>query len=148
MTKKQRLDAIINLINNEEISTQEELTAKLIALGENVSQSTVSRDISELNLVKAEGVNRKFKYVQAGIKDENTSPQMISLLKHVMQSVTSANNLIVVKTLGGNAGSAGMAIDSMNFNEILGSVAGDDTLLIITKTNHDAEVILKILRSI
>ena len=59
-----------------------------------------------------------------------------------------ANNLIVIKTLAGNAGTAGMAVDEMHFSEVLGTVAGDDTLLIITKTNTDAEIIIKTLRGL
>ena len=62
--------------------------------------------------------------------------------------MASANNLIVIKTLSGNASAAGMAIDEMRFSQILGTVAGDDTLLVITKTNSDAEVVLKTLRTV
>lgn len=148
MTKKQRLAKIISLIESEEISTQEELTAKLLSLGYNVSQSTVSRDINELNLIKAEGIGKKFKYIKADLEDRKVSPQMLGLLRQIVSSVDYANNLVVIKTLAGHANSAGIAIDDMNFPEILGTVAGDDTLLIVTKTNSDAEIIVKTLKTL
>ena len=147
MTKKQRLNEILSLITDYEIGTQEELTDKLNALGYNVSQATVSRDINELNLIKKQtGLQKKYKYSIASVSGEEIPEKIITLYKNVTLSVSAANNLIVIKTLGGNAGTAGMAIDAMHFPEILGTIAGDDTLLIITKTNSDAETIVKSLR--
>ena len=73
---------------------------------------------------------------------------MISVLKQIMTSVSYANNLVVIKTLSGNAGAAGMAVDGMHLPQILGSVAGDDTLLVIAKSNSDAEIVVKILRNL
>lgn len=147
MSKKERLLAINNLINEFEIETQEELTEKLNELGFNVSQATVSRDINELNLIKVDGVNKKFKYKTV---DTNIilSPKIVDLFKHVTTSIACANNLIVIKTLAGNASSAGMAFDEMKFPQVLGTVAGDDTLLVIAKTNSDAEIIIKKLRTL
>lgn len=148
MTKKERLALILNIIEEIEISTQEELTEVLISRGYDISQSTISRDINELNLVKAEGKTKKYKYVQASVGNDFVSPQMISVLKHITTSVNSANNLVVIKTLSGNAGTAGMAVDGMHLPQILGSVAGDDTLLVIAKSNSDAEIVVKILRNL
>ena len=88
MTKKQRLAKIISLIESEEISTQEELTAKLLSLGYNVSQSTVSRDINELNLIKAEGIGKKFKYIKADLEDRKVSPQIPPALQVKPQRAT------------------------------------------------------------
>ena len=147
MTKKQRLNEILRLIDLYEIDTQEELTDRLNSLGYNVSQATVSRDINELNLIKkSTGIEKKYKYSKPNVTGGEIPDKIISLYKHVVLSVSSANNLIVIKTLGGNAGSAGMAIDAMHFPEVLGTIAGDDTLLIVTKTNSDAETIVKSLR--
>ena len=148
MSKKSRLNEIINLITEFEIGTQEELTDILLNKGYDVSQSTVSRDIKELNLIKVECADKKYKYAKPVVSEEELSPQTVSLLKHIILSIDSANNLIVIKTLSGNAGAAGMAIDNMQFPQVLGTVAGDDTLLIITKTNADAEIILKSLRTL
>lgn len=147
MKKKNRLDAIKDIIAQFEIDKQEELTAKLNELGYKVSQATVSRDIKELGLVKKEGATRKFKYAEyKGFKADD-SAKMISLFKQVSLSIVNANNLIIVKTLSGNAGTAGMAVDQMNFEEVLGTIAGDDTLLLITRTNTEAETLVKILRN-
>jgi transcriptional regulator of arginine metabolism len=148
MTKKERLSVITSLITREEISTQEELTARLIDLGYNVSQSTVSRDINELNLIKGEGSSKKFKYIKADLGSSKVSPQMLGLLRQILTSVACANNLVVIKTLAGHANSAGMAIDEMCFPEVLGTVAGDDTLLVVAKTNADAEIIVKTLKTL
>ncbi|HCH74146.1 MAG TPA: arginine repressor [Clostridiales bacterium] len=146
MTKKQRLEKICSLINEYEISTQEELTAKLNECGFNVSQATVSRDINELNLVKSDGAQKKSKYVRC-LDAENEIPRkIIDLFKQITVSIATAGNLIVIKTLNGNGGAVGMAIDEMKFSKILGTVAGDDTLLIVTKNEADAEHIVKTLR--
>jgi len=148
MIKKTRRDVIIELISNNDISTQEELTEQLQNKGFNVSQATVSRDIKELNLVKVEGLNKKYKYSKIDITNQNLSPQIINLFKQIVVSIECANNIIVVKTLSGNASAAGMAIDQMHFSQVLGTVAGDDTVLIVTKTSSDAEVVIKGLRSL
>ncbi|MBQ7340134.1 MAG: arginine repressor [Clostridia bacterium] len=147
MTKKDRLNFIVKIINEQEVSNQEELTEILLKNGFEVSQATVSRDINELNLIKVEGINKKFKYFLPEIATE-TPQKIIDLFKNVTTSIHIANNLIVVKTLAGNAGTAGMAIDHMKIPLVLGTIAGDDVLLIITKTNGDAEVVAKSLRSI
>ena len=148
MTKKERLSLILNLIANEEISTQEELTDRLVALNCDASQATISRDINELNLIKATGITKKFKYVKADVQAKNLSPQMLGLLKQIVTSIDYANNLVVIKTLAGNANSAGIAIDEMQFPEVLGTVAGDDTLLIISRSNADAEMLVKTLKTL
>ncbi len=147
MKKKDRLNAILKLIEEEEIDRQEELTEKLNLLGFKVSQATVSRDINELSLIKVEGLTKKFKYAVYKQFQPDKSSKMVSLFKQVCQSIVSANNLIIIKTLIGNAGTAGMAIDQMQIPEILGTIAGDDTLLIVTRTNSDAEALVKLLRN-
>ena len=148
MTKKARLNAILELIKENEISTQEELTAKLNEKGFDVSQATVSRDINELDLIKVDGTAKKSVYRK--VDNGNTEiPQKIrDLFRQITVSIVAANNLIVVKTLNGNGSSAGMAIDQMHIPQILGTIAGDDTLLIVAKNNADAEIIVKILRSV
>ncbi|MBO4251490.1 MAG: arginine repressor [Clostridia bacterium] len=148
MTKKSRLNAIIELIKEYEISTQEELTDKLNERGFNVSQATVSRDINELDLIKVSGTVKRSIYCKADQLDTAIPQKIKDLFKQITVSIVSANNLIVVKTLNGNGSSAGMAIDQMHIPQILGTVAGDDTLLIVAKNNADAEIIVKILRSI
>ena len=135
MSKRDRLSAIEKLISTYEIDTQEELTEKLIGLGFDVSQSTVSRDINKLNLIKSSGILKKSKYVKADAVTGELSPQIVNLFKQVTISITVANNLLVIKTLSGNASSAGMAFDEMKFPQVLGTVAGDDTVIVVAKTN-------------
>ncbi len=148
MQKKQRHQIILDIISTNEIDTQEALTKKITEMGYNVSQATISRDIEELNLIKTTGNKLKFKYVKPNAKIDDVPKNIIELFKHVTVSIIEANNLIIIKTLSGNAGSAGMAIDHMHLKEILGTIAGDDTLLIITKNDVDAQIVLKILRDI
>ncbi len=148
MIKKDRHNDIVKLIKEFEISTQEELTDKLNELGYNVSQATVSRDINELNLIKTEGSEKKARYIKPSMDKTKVDEKILSLFKHVTLSITAANNLIIIKTLSGNGSSVGMAIDKMDFPEILGTVAGDDTLLIITKSNKDADAVVESLRTL
>ncbi len=148
MIKKDRHLAILNLIQEFEICTQEDLTSALIEKGYNVSQSTVSRDINELNLVKVEGENKKSRYVCIVSSKKEIEPQRLNLLKQIVVSVESASNLVVVKTLAGNASAAGMVIDELNFPNVLGCVAGDDAILIVAKSDSDAEIVCKSLRNI
>ena len=148
MTKKERLSIISNIISKQEISTQEELTVALNNLGYSVSQATISRDINELALLKVKGENKRFKYALVEKQPNVINPQILNIFKQTIISIERANNLIVLKTLSGNASSAGLTIDQMKFPQVLGTVAGDDTLLIIVKSNLDAEYILKCLRSI
>lgn len=148
MSKKERLNAICDIVNQFEISTQEELTCKLNEKGFNVSQATVSRDINELDLIKGEGACKRSVYKLAGNVNADIPQKIRDLFKQITVAIVAANNLIVVKTLNGNGSSAGMAVDQMHLPQILGTIAGDDTLLIVAKNNADAEFIVKILRSV
>lgn len=146
MTKKERQNILLELIGRYEIDTQEELTEKLNERNIAVTQATVSRDINELNLVKVAGKAKKYKYARVEIESDALSEKDINLFREITASVTCANNLIVVKTLVGNANAAGMIVDKINIPQVLGSIAGDDTLLIVTKSNRDAEIMLKRLK--
>lgn len=146
MTKKERQKIILELVNEFEIDTQEELTEKLTEKGVSVTQATVSRDINELNLIKIAGKHKKFKYSQVDIKSTELSEKIVGLFREIVTSVTGVNNLIILKTLSGNAQAAAMIIDKMSMQQVLGSIAGDDTLLIVSKSNLDAEITLKRLK--
>lgn len=148
MTKNQRHQLIIDIIKENEIGTQEQLTAMINKTGQKVSQATISRDIEELNLIKVSGNKNKYKYVLPVVAQEKVPQNIIDLLKQVTISITEVNNMIIIKTLSGNAGTAGMAVDQMHISEILGTVAGDDTLLVITKSNSDAQIVIKILNNL
>ena len=147
MNRKDRLNIILQTIEKNNISTQEQLTEKLLSDGFSVSQATISRDIKELNLIKIEDGCGGYKYAKP-MSDDVLSPQIISLFKQIVTSIECANNLIVIKTHAGNAGTAGMAIDQMKLPQILGTIAGDDTVLIIANNNAGADVVLKSLRTL
>lgn len=146
MNKKERQAKILEIISEYEIDTQEELTEYLNKNNIQVTQATVSRDINELNLIKVAGKVKKNKYAQVDVKNLSLSQKIVSLFREIVVSITCVNNLIVVKTLSGNASAAGMVVDKMAMPQVLGSIAGDDTLLIVTKSNLDAEIMLKRLK--
>ncbi len=148
MTKKERLKLIAELVENNEIGTQEELTRLLVSMGHDVSQATVSRDIKELNLVKGEGREKRSKYVRPTAGNGEISAKIIAIFTHVTKSIDSAGNLVVIKTITGNGASAGSVIDQMNMEGVLGTIAGDDTLLVVARTTADAERIVKTLRAL
>lgn len=139
-TKKQRHTKILELIKNEPIERQEDIAKKLNELGYMVTQATVSRDIRDLNLIK-QSVGGVIKYVlPEDISTDNTI-KLIDIFSNSVISVECAENLLVVKTLSGTAHAAASAIDSMPNSMILGTIAGDDTILIISKNPEQAKSI-------
>jgi transcriptional regulator of arginine metabolism len=113
--------------------------------GVSATQATVSRDIKKLGLVKVKGVTKNFKYALPPKTEKNivTEDKVITLLKTFIVSIERARNLVVIKTLEGNGSACGMAVDKIGMKEIIGSIAGDDTLLIVSHTDEDAEIIVK-----
>lgn len=138
--KTERHQAIIKLISEFEIETQDELIEKLHADGYMVTQATISRDIRELKISKVLGGNGKYHYSLPGV---NNSIHGNSTFKHAYAtaiiSVESVGNIIVVKTHPGLAQAVAAGIDAMNSKEILGCVAGDDTIITVAK-NVDVAV--------
>ena len=146
--KKRRQEAILEIIEKYDLSTQDELLQKLKDSGFDATQATVSRDINELALIKTVGMSKKTRYSKPVTSVSDIPQNLIDIYKHVTESVVAANNLIVIKTISGNANSVAMVIDKLHIPGILGTVAGDDTLLIIAKTNSDAEKIVKTLKNV
>lgn len=126
--KIQRHSKIIEFINEYDIETQEELADKLNAAGYNVTQATVSRDIRQLKLIK-QNVNGKQKYVvlQSNIMDMNE--KYIRILRDGFISMAMAQNILVIKTVPGMAMAVAAALDAMEWPEVIGSIAGDDTIM-------------------
>ena len=147
MAVKNRRERIVELINSRSISKQEDLANILLGEGFSVTQATVSRDIKELGLIKIKDSNQKSKYSLPPKSQDNevTDEKVIILLKTFIVSVESAKNLIVVKTLAGNGSACGMAIDKLKPEGVVGSIAGDDTLLIVA---HDDDVALSVVKYI
>lgn len=135
--KTVRQVAILDIIEKQEIETQEELASALNARGIRVTQATVSRDIKELRLLKVLTPSGKYKYATGDQADNNLTDRFIRMLAESLLSVSSANNLIVVKTLSGSANVAAEALDSMRWPEVLGTLAGDNTVLLIIRSNEE-----------
>ena len=135
--KTVRQVAILDIIEKQEIETQEELASALNARGIRVTQATVSRDIKELRLLKVLTPSGKYKYATGDQADNNLTDRFIRMLAESLLFVSSANNLIVVKTLSGSANVAAEALDSMHWPEVLGTLAGDNTVLLIIRSNEE-----------
>ena len=140
MLRSARHAKILELISHKEIETQEELCAELNNLNYVVTQATISRDIRDLHLFKVSGITKKYRYAYINDGESEISPKMKSLFRDCVISVKSAQNLVVIKTLSGNGANAGAVVDKLNHEEIVGSVAGDDTLLVICHDNAAAEI--------
>lgn len=139
MLRSARHAKILELITQKEIETQEELCYELNQMNYVVTQATISRDIRDLHLFKVAGVEKKYRYAYINNHESTISPKMKTLFRNCLLSVRAAKNLIVIKTLAGNGANAGAVVDQLNLSEIVGSVAGDDTLLIVCETDEGAE---------
>lgn len=136
--KNARQTAILSLIEQNDIETQEELASKLRDMGIVVTQATVSRDIKELRLLKVLSGKGGYKYATADKAEHGLTDRFVRMFKESVLSIASANNIIVIKTLSGSANVAGEAIDSMRLPEILGTMAGDNTVLAIAQNEQEA----------
>ena len=135
-SKKQRLSAIVEIISNNAVETQGQLTNFLISRGYDVTQATVSRDIKELRLIKIADNGDKYRYALPG-KESNADIRLryTAVLTHAVITIQCAQNLVVVKTIPGSAQGCAMAIETLDFDGIVGVIAGDDTLFIAMNNN-------------
>ena len=150
MKRQERLRIIREIIKDKKISSQEDLLEELNKRGFKVTQATVSRDISSLNLVKVrDALQNEYYALSFNYQgDPHTGFQRIkSKFKDNVISVEGANNIIVIKTDPGGAQGVAVAIDGSNFEEILGTVAGDDTIICIIKNETEAQKILQLFKS-
>lgn len=136
-TKRQR--KIIELITNYDIETQEELAAKLVENGFNVTQATISRDIRELNLTKIATKGGKQKYAVQGSSDIVSNSKYMRVLNDGIITMDTAGNILVVKTVSGMAMAVAAALDAMQIKEILGCIAGDDTIMCVVKHAEETD---------
>ena len=148
MNKKERQNLILQIIETHEVERQEELVNLINERGAKATQATISRDICELNLVKVAGKEKRYKYQKVISGSVSVNKRNLTFFKESVVSIEEAGNLIVIKTLSGNANAVATVVDGLNFDNILGSVAGDDTLLVITKTVKDAHFILQRMRDL
>lgn len=141
MNKGQRHIKIRELITNNDIETQDELVDRLKNAGFNVTQATVSRDIKELHLVKVPMMDGRYKYSLPADQRFNPLQKLKRALMDAFVRIDSASHLLVMKTLPGNANAIGALIDNLDWEEILGTICGDDTILIICRSEKDTETI-------
>lgn len=146
--KGTRQKKILELIDKNDIDTQEMLVEKLHESGFEVTQTTASRDIRELKLVKVMTGRGTYKYTAPGAVKEKSAPVINSAITDSVISVDYANNLIVVKTLPGMGNAVGVCIDSLETSKVLGSVAGDDTVLVVVREEKLAETVASELREV
>ena len=134
--KQNRQSKILEIITENTIETQEQLIEKLEECGYNVTQATVSRDIRELRLTKISCGFGVYKYVISTQDVHTHSAKYINILKETIINIEHAGNLVVVKTYAGMAQAAAAALDSMEWTEIIGSIAGDDTIMLVLRSGE------------
>ena len=140
--KSARHNLILEIIETKDIETQEELAEELLNRGVRVTQATVSRDIKELRLLKVLSEHGGYKYATVERAEKGMNDRFARILADSIVRVEPINNLIVVNTLTASANAAGEAIDSLKWPEVMGTIAGDNTLLIITRSDEDAESLM------
>lgn len=143
MLRSARHAKILEIISHNEIETQEELCAQLEKQNIVVTQATISRDIRDLHLFKVAGIEKKYRYSYINDGESEVSPKMRNLFRDCVLSVRAAQNLVVIKTLTGNGANAGAVVDKLNYDEVVGSVAGDDTLLVVCEDNDGASAFVE-----
>lgn len=146
--KTDRHKKILELIDRYEIGTQEELAKILNDEGYNVTQATVSRDIRELNLSKVSVDGKRTRYATLTKDKPVASDKFLTVLKEGFVSMDMAQNILVIKTVSGMAMAVAAALDAMDCHEIVGSIAGDDTIMCAVRTVEDTTALMGRLRRI
>ena len=141
--KFQRQSKILELIEKEKIDTQEELSRRLKDWGFSTTQATISRDIKELRLVKVMTPDGTYKYTAASTENEVSMMGRIrNIFKECVVNINCAENLVVIKTLPGLGSAAGYAVDAIHHPDVIGSIAGDDTVFVVIASKEKAEAFL------
>ncbi len=137
--KENRHSIILDIIRNEDIETQEDLADRLRAKNINVTQATVSRDIKELNLIKTLSHTGRYKYAQVNTNNNSTISALAYIFSNTAISVEKVDKILVVRTITASAQVAAEAIDSFKLEGIAGTIAGDNTIFILVRTDAKAE---------
>lgn len=141
--KAKRQAIIREIVEKQNVQTQEELAEALRARGMVVTQATVSRDIKEMHLLKVLADNGNYRYATMEKGDSVMNDRLIRMLSDSVIEISSANNLIVIHTLPGSAHVAAEAIDSLKWQEVLGTIAGDNTILAIIRCNEEVDEVVR-----
>lgn len=142
--KGKRQSEILQIIETTDVETQDQLLAELRERGIAATQATISRDIKDLHLVKEQTANGSYKYIQSERKlSLNFADRLRTIFREGVTSFDLAQNIVVVKTMPGLAAAAGAALDGMGIVDMVGSLAGDDTVVLIMRTNEAAAELCK-----
>ncbi len=141
--KTERQNQILRIIQTQAVETQEELVEALRKSGWKATQATISRDVKELQLVKVASERGGYRYAVPQRYDARLSDRMVRILSDTLVSADYAGHMVVVKTMSGSANVAGEVLDTIGWTEILGTIAGDNTILVIVRHEHDAEEVVK-----
>jgi transcriptional regulator of arginine metabolism len=137
--KLKRHNKILEIINEKDIETQEELAEELKMAGFDVTQATVSRDIKILKLIKMQGASGNYRYVASSKESKDINDKLSSILSNAAISVENVDKFVVVKTLTGSAMAVAEAIDTLFDTEVAGTIAGDNTIFILVRSLDKAE---------
>ncbi len=141
--KTTRHNKILELINKYPITTQEELIEYLRSDGYDVTQSTVSRDIKQLRLTKVLLSDGKYRYQASPTSEKGAKNNFKGIFSSSVVSVERAMNIVVLKTFSGMAQAACAALDMMSFDEVVGTLAGEDTIIVVCKDEQNAQICLE-----
>jgi transcriptional regulator of arginine metabolism len=144
--KIDRHSKILQILENNIVETQEDLTDLLRRDGINVTQATVSRDIRELKLVKVLTESGKYKYAFYNNDNAMLDSRIVNIFREAVLTIDYAGNFVCLHTITGMANAAAVVIDTIKFSEILGCVAGDDTIFILTRTQQQAAELVNYFR--
>ena len=144
-TKSERQSSLLQLIRERDIGTQEELVARLNKGGFYATQATISRDIKELGIIKVNNSRGQQKYVALDRSGEAPSSRLMKVFSEAVIQVDLAMNLVIIKTLPGMAQASASALDSMHLPDVVGSIAGDDTVFVAVRTPDHASDMVKLL---
>lgn len=139
--KNARQKKILELIEKYDIDTQETLISRLAEVGISATQTTISRDIRELKLVKGMTGRGTYKYIVPGIKRDSVAPVLNSAITEAVTKIEAAGNIVVIKTFSGMANAIAVCVDTLEHPHIVGSVAGDDTILLVVKDAETAKTV-------
>lgn len=148
MLRNARHNKILEIIEEQEIETQEELCEQLAARNFTVTQATVSRDIKELHLFKVKGTTKRFRYASMAESENGISDRMRALFQTCVLEIRAVGNLVIIKTLNGNGANAGVVVDKLEYREVAGCISGDDTVLLICESAEETRVVCDRLNAI
>jgi len=137
MNKKTRQKTLMTLIQNQPLGRQEDIVAYFETLGETVTQATISRDIRELKLTKVPTAHGTQKYAVINQNDQQISDKFIRVFKDGFVSMDRAQNILVIRTLTGMAMAVAAAMDAFHYQEIVGTIAGDDTIFCAVRSEDE-----------